>query len=122
MHTVYLDGSLIQECNARLSGGPTIAVDKAEDLEALQALCLECRDAASFGTWIPNYDMWLEWFEAHKTEYESRFKRLEEQSAIHPRNLTDIDHFRSALHIAAEVWRATPLYDADKLVVLVSVT
>ena len=123
MHKTYADGSEIEECSARVTGGLTILLDKADDLDGLQALCLENSDLASILKWISNYDKWIEWFDANRKDYIARLGRFDEtQGAVHPDNLSDVARFAIALRIAKEIWTATPTEDAENLRVLASVT
>lgn len=106
MHRIYADGEWIEECMSRTIGGSTFVVDKPSDIEALQALCLECESLEAFREWMPRYEKWLQWFSANESEYTHRVNATNELSA-HPDNLSEVRQFGDALRIAKEIWQAS---------------
>jgi pimeloyl-ACP methyl ester carboxylesterase len=122
MYKIYPDGSFIEECRGKISGGAILVLDQPKDIDALRALCLECENLESLRDWIPKYDSWIEWFEAGAgpSDYPSRLNASNEQ-IVHPDNLSKLHQLGDALRIAKEVWEGAES-DAANLRAVVAVT
>lgn len=126
MHKIYRDGSVIGDVNGRVLGGSTVLAEKPEDLDALLALCVECRERSlnAISGWMSRFDTWLEWFEANRQRYLTMTEQAFEtrMGDKHPDTLSDVERLMLGLYLAREIWKTTPTADADALRVMASVS